>query len=76
MTEEPVKYLVALFESVSHVMYAERVLKEAHVLHKLITIPRAMSSNCGVCIRFLPEHREVFENMIAGKIEGFEIREL
>jgi hypothetical protein len=76
MTKEPVKYFVACFESVSHVMYAERILKETHVLHKLIPIPRAISSNCGICIRFLPEHREIFENTLAGKVEGFEIRKL
>ncbi|MBA4417829.1 MAG: hypothetical protein C0392_07955 [Syntrophus sp. (in: bacteria)] len=76
MKEPSVQYQVALFESVSHVMHAERILKEAHVPHKLIPVPRIISSDCGVCIRFLPEHSEVLENTLAGKVEGFEIRQL
>jgi hypothetical protein len=76
MTEPSVKYLVAVFKSVSHVMYAERILKEAHVSHKLIPVPRKISSDCGVCIRFLPEHSEDLENMLTGKIETYTIRPL
>jgi hypothetical protein len=76
MTEPSVEYLVAVFRSVSHVMYAERILKEARVSHKLIPVPRKISSDCGVCIRFLPEHSEVFENTLTGKVETYTIRPL
>ncbi len=76
MTEPSVKYLVALFKSVSHALHAERVLKEANVPHKIIPVPRTMSSDCGVCIRFLPEHSEVLENTLAGKVETYTIQPL
>lgn len=76
MTETSEKYLVALFQSVSHVIHAERILKKAHVPHKVIPVPRKISSDCGVCIRFLPEHREVVENTLREKDESFDIRAL
>ncbi len=76
MTEPVIEYIVALFQSVSHVMHAEYILKEAHVPHKIIPVPRVLSSECGVCIRLLPENREGFESILMGKIKGFEIRKL
>jgi hypothetical protein len=76
MTEPSVKYLVALFKSVSHVMLAERILKEANVPYKLIPVPRIISTDCGICIRFLPEHSEVLENTLTGKVEAYTIRPL
>lgn len=51
-------YLVVLFETVSYVMKAEKLLKEAGVPHKIIPVPRNISSDCGVCIRFLPQDKE------------------
>jgi hypothetical protein len=73
MTEPSAQYLVALFRSVSHAIYAERILKEADVPHKVIPVPRAISPDCGVCIRFLPEHSEDIENMLTGKVETYSI---
>lgn len=76
MTETTEKYLVAIFQSVSHVISAERILKEAHVPHKVIPVPRKISSDCGVCIRFLPEHMELIENTLTGKVKTFSIQPL
>ncbi|MBN1277499.1 MAG: DUF3343 domain-containing protein [Deltaproteobacteria bacterium] len=76
MTETSEKYLVAIFQSVSHVISAERILKNARVPHKVIPVPRKISSDCGVCIRFLPEHREIVENTLREKDESFDIRAL
>ncbi len=76
MTKPHVQYVVALFKSVSHVMHAERILKEARVPYKIIPVPRSISSDCGVCVRFLPEHREMVEHALRGKIEAHEIRSL
>jgi len=44
-------YQVLLFESVSAALLAEKILKKRGVPHKLIPIPRHISSGCGVCIR-------------------------
>ena len=67
MTEHQT-YYVALFDSVSHVMKAEKILKAAGIAHKLIPVPRRISSDCGVCIRFLPEHRQDLEKALAGGV--------
>lgn len=76
MTEPEKTYLVALFHSVSHVIQAERLLKKAGVPHKVIPVPRELSSDCGVCIRFSPEHREALEDALTGKIEFFSLQSL
>lgn len=76
MTEPIAQYLAALFQSVSHVISAERILKEAQVPHKIIPVPRKISSDCGVCIRFLPEHSELLESALNGKAEAYTVRPL
>lgn len=69
-------YCVALFDSVSHVMKAEKILKKAGVLYKLIPVPRSISSDCGVCLRFLPEEKETVVNALESIVSINEIREL
>ena len=76
MMDPSVRYLAALFKSVSHVIRAEKILKEARVPHKVIPVPRQISTDCGVCIRFLPEDREFLEKTLAGKVESYDIRPL
>jgi hypothetical protein len=44
-------YLVLLFDSVNAALLAERILKEEGITHKLIPVPRSVSTDCGVCIR-------------------------
>ena len=69
-------YMVALFKAVSHAMKAERVLKEKGVPIKLIPVPKNISSDCGVCIRFTPERRGDVESALVGAVEVSEIRHL
>jgi hypothetical protein len=69
-------YMVALFKAVSHAMKAERVLKEKGVSIKLIPVPKHISSDCGVCIRFTPDRRDDVESALAGAVEVSEIRHL
>lgn len=76
MTGTEIQYFVALFQSVSHVISAERILKEALVPHKVIPVPRKISSDCGVCIRFLPEHGELLREALDGKAEAYTVRSL
>jgi hypothetical protein len=61
-------YAVALFESVSHAMRAEKLLEKAGIPCKLIPVPRHISSDCGVCLRFAPNHRLEIEKILAGKV--------
>lgn len=50
MKEAP-SYHAILFKSVNQTMWADKLLKEKGIPHKLIPVPRTISSDCGVCIR-------------------------
>ncbi len=67
-------FCVLLFRSVSHAMLAERILKKQDIPHKVIPVPRRISSDCGVCIRFRPDERARIESALSGKVEVLEIR--
>jgi hypothetical protein len=70
------KYLVALFDSVSFVMKAEKVLLEARIPYKIIPVPKSISADCGVCVRFLPEQKEAIVEALSLCVPVSEIREL
>ena len=69
-------YIVALFQSVSLVMKAEQILKESGVVFKIIPVPKTLSSECGVCIRFLPDYRDALTQALDGKVEILSIQNL
>lgn len=62
-------YGVVLFQSVNGALLAEKLLKEKGVEYKLIPVPRHLSSDCGVCLRFLPENEPQVKEAIVGKVE-------
>lgn len=62
-------YCVVLFDSVSKALLAERTLKKQGIPHKVIPVPRQISSDCGVCIRFRPEQRGQIVDALSGKVE-------
>jgi hypothetical protein len=69
--EDP--YGVVLFESVSHALRAEKIIKAEDIPCKLIPVPRQLSSDCGVCLRFSTVHRQQVENALTGKLDFFEV---
>jgi hypothetical protein len=69
-------YCVALFDSVSQVMKAEKILKNAGIPHKLIPVPRSISTDCGVCLRFLPEQKEMIIKTLEPTIHVSEVYDL
>ncbi|HQP49648.1 MAG TPA: DUF3343 domain-containing protein [Spirochaetota bacterium] len=69
-------YYVVLFKSVSHALRSEKILKKVNIPFKLIPVPKSISSDCGVCIRFTPENRELIVSALTGNVEYSEIREL
>ena len=73
---EDQKYLVALFDSVSFVMKAEKILREARIPYKIIPVPKSISADCGVCVRFLPEQKETIVAALRLCVPVSEIREL
>jgi len=69
-------YHVVLFHSVHHALRSEKILKEMGLPHKLIPVPRHISSDCGVCLRFTADIRSRIEDALNGKVEIREIRPL
>ena len=65
--EEP-SYTVFLFPSVSHVLKAEKILKARGTPHKLIPVPRHVSSDCGVCLRVAVEQQELATEALQGLV--------
>ncbi len=63
------EYVALLFESVSHAMMAEKILKAEGVSHKLIPVPRHISSNCGVCLRIEQVDEEKIRKLLESKVE-------
>jgi Putative Se/S carrier protein-like len=49
------RYSVALFHSISGALRAEKLLKAESISIKLIPVPRHLSSDCGICVRFARE---------------------
>jgi hypothetical protein len=63
-----IEYQVMLFKSVSHALLAEKTLKSLGIPHKLIPVPRHISSDCGVCLRFSLKDQENILGSLAGKV--------
>ena len=75
MKEQP-RYFVMLFKSVSYVLKAEKILQKEGLPHKLIPVPKHISADCGICLRFEPAIKSKIEAAILNKVEIEEIREL
>ncbi len=56
---------VAIFNSVHRVMKAEKLLKGEKLPMLLIPAPRALSSDCGLAIRYTAVDRERIEALFA-----------
>jgi hypothetical protein len=65
---EAPKYAVILFPSVSHALMAEKILKEQGIAHKLIPVPRQISSDCGVCLRVEMGHWDAAAAALSGRV--------
>ena len=67
---------VVLFKSVNQTMWGDKILKENGIVHKLVPVPRHISSDCGVCLRFLREQKDSIVNALESSVPADEIREL
>ena len=75
MSGQP-QYSVMLFKAVSYVLKAEKILKKEGLPHKLIPVPKHISSDCGICLRFEPAMQNKIEASLLNKVEIEEIREM
>ncbi len=73
---KPEAFSVVLFESVSHALRAEKWVKAANVPCKLIPVPRQISSDCGVCLRFLSQDTSEMQKILSSRMDFFEISAL
>lgn len=69
-------YGVVLFYSTSGVLIAEKILKRERIDYKLIPVPRHISSDCGICLRFLREEEGRVMEALVGKVEIQDIHSL
>ena len=65
---EQQNYVVFLFPSVSYALKAEKIFKEQGITHKLIPVPRHISSDCGVCLRVTADRRDAVASTLQGKV--------
>jgi len=63
---------VLLFESVHHVMKAEKLLKGKGIKIDLIPVPREINSDCGVAIELSADSEEAFLLLGENKISILE----
>ena len=62
-------FSVILFYSVNGAIKAEKILKEKGVPYKLIPVPRHLSSDCGLALRFEKKDEARVRELIEGKVE-------
>ncbi|HKJ04251.1 MAG TPA: DUF3343 domain-containing protein [Geopsychrobacteraceae bacterium] len=55
---------VAIFHSIHRVMKAEKILKGKQAPILLIPVPRQLTSDCGLAIRYAPDARESVEGLL------------
>lgn len=69
-------YDVILFKAVSYALKAEKILKKENLPHKLIPVPKHISSDCGVCLVI---HQDVKDKILAAlenKVDIEDVRPL
>lgn len=49
------KYSAILFHSNNYAIWTKKLLKNAKIEHKMISVPRHLSSDCGYCVRILTD---------------------
>jgi len=70
-------YSVVIFYSTSAAIRAESLTKKENLKIKLIPVPRHLSSDCGICLRFNNEDKSKIEKILQeNKIEYENIYEL
>ena len=63
---------ILLVHSTTHAVYFEKQLSQAGLMCQLVPVPRQLSSDCGVCVRFLNADRHRVQEIV--KNSGIEIQ--
>lgn len=64
------QYNYMTFKSVSYAMKAESILKKNNISFKTIPVPRSISSDCGICIRYNRDDNEITCALLKGIYEN------
>ncbi|MGD0168110.1 MAG: DUF3343 domain-containing protein [Smithella sp.] len=75
MTGQNSNYVI-LFRTVSYALKAEKILKQEGLPHKLIPVPKHVSSDCGVCLLIHTDVKDKIVASLKGKVDIENIREL
>jgi hypothetical protein len=71
------KEAIILFHSTNQAMWAADILKEKKISHKMVPVPRHLSSDCGYCIQFAESEKNVVETaLIENNVEFDKIEDL
>lgn len=62
-------YDVILFKAVSYALKAEKILKKEGLPHKLIPVPKHISSDCGVCLMIHLDVKDKILTALEGKVD-------
>jgi len=69
-------YDVILFKAVSYALKAEKILKTEFLPHKLIPVPKHISSDCGVCLMVHHDVKEKVLKALKDKVDMDNVRPL
>jgi len=58
------EFSVILFHSNNHSIRMSNILKKKGIDHKMIPVPRHLSSDCGYCVRIKSSDREIVLKII------------
>ena len=58
------EFSVILFHSNNHSIRMSNILKKKDIDHKMIPVPRHLSSDCGYCVRLKSSDREIVMTII------------
>ena len=62
-------YDVILFKAVSYALKAEKILKKEGLPHKLIPVPKHISSDCGVCLMVHLDVKDKILTVLEGNVD-------
>ncbi|MDH3998019.1 MAG: DUF3343 domain-containing protein [Desulfuromonadales bacterium] len=58
---------VAIFHSIHRVLKAEKLLKQKDIDFLLIPVPRQLTSDCGLALRFSPEQKATLLDILTAE---------
>mgnify|MGYP000968161532 CR=1 FL=1 len=69
-------YDVILFKAVSYALKAEKILKKENLPHKLIPVPKHISSDCGICLMVHLDMKDQVLTALQDKVDIENVRPL